>query len=344
VTEAQFLRYQWFLLKAFVDNSPKTKWCSNPQACGYAAYFNGIDVPSIVEVKCKCGYKFCFHCGEEAHQPVTCKQIAGWQTMRTGEEGQNALWLSQNTKRCPNCKVHIEKNDGCMHMICKICYHEFCWLCKGTWAEHGDKTGGYYSCNRYDPLKHDTPDLDLRFGKYVHHFQRFTYHTNARKMAENRGTEIKSREPHKEPGEEPWDRAFLYDVLDLALTCRHVLKYTYVFGFFLEDGKEKELFEFLQEDLEKSTEHLTELLFRELDSIAAPIASPADIIHLRNYTKVTRKFLESLISGLHNGLIQDYGPPSPEDVYKKGKKKQSKDKKKKQRSSLWKKDRSKTNI
>jgi hypothetical protein len=24
VTEAQFLRYQWFLLKAFVDNSPKS--------------------------------------------------------------------------------------------------------------------------------------------------------------------------------------------------------------------------------------------------------------------------------------------------------------------------------
>jgi ariadne-1 len=229
-----------------------------------------------------------------------------------------------------------------MHMICKICYHEFCWLCKGTWAEHGDKTGGYYSCNRYDPLKHDTPDLDLRFGKYVHHFQRFTYHTNARKMAENRGAEIKLREPHKEPGEEPWDRAFLYDVLDLALTCRHVLKYTYVFGFFLEDGKEKELFEFLQEDLEKSTEHLTELLFRELDCIAAPISSPADITHLRNYTKVTRKFLESLTAGLHNGLITDYGPPSPEDAYKKGKKKQTKDKKKKQ--FVWKKDRSKTNI
>ena len=81
--------------------------------------------------------------------------------MRTGEEGQNALWLSQNTKRCPNCKgrcgeggqegekkrrgiiergereereeererrsfdsyiciVHIEKNDGCMHMVCQL--------------------------------------------------------------------------------------------------------------------------------------------------------------------------------------------------------------------------------
>lgn len=62
-----------------------------------------------------------------------------------------------------------------------------------------------------------------------------------------------------------------------------------MFGFFLEDGKEKELFEFLQEDLEKSTEHLTELLFRELDCISVPITSPADILHIKNYTKVTRK-------------------------------------------------------
>ena len=65
-----------------------------------------------------------------------------------------------------------------------------------------------------------------------------------------------------------------------------------MFGFYQEDGKEKELFEFLQEDLEKSTEHLTELLFRELDSMAAPIASPADIVHMRNYTKVTRKVIK----------------------------------------------------
>jgi len=195
---------------------------------------------------------------------------------------------------------------------------------------------------RYDPLKHDTPDLDLRFGKYVHHFQRFTYHANARKMAENRGADLKTREPVRGPDEEPWEMAFLYDVLDLVLICRHVLKYTYVFGFFLEDGKEKELFEFLQEDLEKSTEHLTELLFRELDSLAVPAGSPPDVIHIRNYMKVTRKFLESLIVGLQNGLITDYGPPSPEDMSKKGKKKQ-KDKQKKMRIG-WKKDKAKQPI
>lgn len=68
-----------------------------------------------------------------------------------------------------------------------------------------------------------------------------------------------------------------------------MLKYTYVFGFFLEDGKEKELFEFLQEDLEKSTEHLTELLFRELDNLALAVANLPDVVHLRTYMKVTRK-------------------------------------------------------
>jgi len=310
-----------FFLKFFVDNFPKAVWCSNPMSCSYAAYYDGLDVPTVLNITCDCGWKYCFHCGEESHQPSTCQQLSVWQQMRSGEEGQNALWLSQNTKRCPACKVHIEKNEGCMHMVCKNCHNEFCWLCKGKWAEHGDITGGYYSCNRYDPLKHDTPDLDMRFGKYVHHFQRFTYHTNARKVAEHRRRDISAHEVVVEPGEEPWDRAFLYDVFDLVISCRNVLKYTYVFGYFLGENKEKELFEFLQEDLEKSTEHLTETMFREIDRISMPVADPEDIVLIKNSTKVTRKFLENLLAGIQNGLIADYGPPAENIVISpKGKK------------------------
>lgn len=33
-------------------------------------------------------------------------------------------------KRCPNCRVNIEKNDGCDHMTCTHCGYEFCWFCK----------------------------------------------------------------------------------------------------------------------------------------------------------------------------------------------------------------------
>lgn len=44
-----------------------------------------------------------------------------------------------------------------------------------------------------------------------------------------------------------------------------MLKYTYVFGFYLGDGPEKKLFEYLQEKLERSTDRLAELTEAPVD-------------------------------------------------------------------------------
>lgn len=33
------------------------------------------------------------------------------------------------TKPCPLCFARIEKNGGCSHMICSLCYTHFCWNC-----------------------------------------------------------------------------------------------------------------------------------------------------------------------------------------------------------------------
>jgi len=44
------------------------------------------------------------------------------------------------------------------------------------------------------------------------------------------------------------------------IECRRVLKYTYVKAFFMKSGHEKQLFEFLQADLEIATEALSKLL------------------------------------------------------------------------------------
>jgi len=74
-----------------------------------------------------------------------------------------------------------------------------------------------------------------------------------------------------------------------------VLKYTYVFGYYLPEGSEKALFEDLQSQLEKSTEHVAELTEQPVDKI-----NRGDII---NFTRVTLNFLKNLLEGLADGIL-----------------------------------------
>ena len=41
--------------------------------------------------------------------------------------------------------------QGCNHIICrsKGCGFEFCWVCLSPWSDHGQRTGGYYACNKF---------------------------------------------------------------------------------------------------------------------------------------------------------------------------------------------------
>jgi len=78
---------------------------------------------------------------------VDCETVSRW-IVKNSAESENLNWILANTKQCPKCKRPIEKNQGCMHMTCSQCKFEFCWLCQGSWAEHGERTGGFYACNR----------------------------------------------------------------------------------------------------------------------------------------------------------------------------------------------------
>lgn len=82
---------------------------------------------------------------------VNCATVHKW-LIKNSAESENLNWILAHTKQCPKCKRPIEKNQGCMHMTCSQCRHEFCWLCQGSWAEHGERTGGFYACNRCVPL------------------------------------------------------------------------------------------------------------------------------------------------------------------------------------------------
>jgi len=56
---------------------------------------------------------------------------------RQREEQLSMAKVQATTKQCPGCQRPIEKNEGCDHMTCITCRHEFCWRCMKPWRTHG---------------------------------------------------------------------------------------------------------------------------------------------------------------------------------------------------------------
>lgn len=96
-----------------------------------------------------CKMRFCSDCLlDHDYRVITCQEFK--QTFNKSEADQKSEQeIKKITKVCPrpSCKVSIQRNDGCNHMTCTQCKHEWCWVCLRNWSEHGHHTGGYYRCN-----------------------------------------------------------------------------------------------------------------------------------------------------------------------------------------------------
>uniref|UniRef100_A0A8R7TK37 RBR-type E3 ubiquitin transferase n=1 Tax=Triticum urartu TaxID=4572 RepID=A0A8R7TK37_TRIUA len=145
-------KYGRYLRRSYIEDNRKTKWCPAP-GCEYAVEF--VVGSGSYDVNCNCSYGFCWNCTEEAHRPVDCATVSKW-ILKNSAESENMNWILANSKPCPKCKRPIEKNQGCMHITCTPpCKFEFCWLCLGSWSEHGERTGGFYACNRYEAARQE---------------------------------------------------------------------------------------------------------------------------------------------------------------------------------------------
>lgn len=180
-TQEEKAKYERYALRSYVEDNRKLEWCPAPD-CEHAVECLADITSEPLDVTCTCGCAFCFTCKEEAHRPVrgrelprrrsafttlslrkgitfpplevrcwgvqvTCDTVKKW-VIKNCAESENLNWILANTKPCPKCHRPIEKNQGCMHMTCSQCSYQFCWLCLASWTEHGERTGGFYACNR----------------------------------------------------------------------------------------------------------------------------------------------------------------------------------------------------
>eukprot|EP01114_Cavostelium_apophysatum_P018563 TRINITY_DN576_c0_g1_i1.p1 TRINITY_DN576_c0_g1~~TRINITY_DN576_c0_g1_i1.p1 ORF type:complete len:511 (+),score=127.36 TRINITY_DN576_c0_g1_i1:176-1708(+) len=312
VSKPLFERYTTFLHRSFVDDNAQIKWCPAP-GCTFAIRCERTGRKQAVT--CQCGFSFCFRCADADigdHNPVSCEHLERW-LQKASDESENVKWLLANTKKCPKCRSPIEKNGGCMHMTCRIasCAFEFCWLCRGPWTEHGSATGGYYSCNKYDASEAKKEDDSAASAKteletYMFYFHRYESHKNAGKIADQQRKNCLKRETQilDRFDVRSQDTKFLSEATEQLIACRRVLEYSYVMGYYLDKSKqaEKNLFEYLQEDLEKHTNHLSELYEQNLDSVPDYHAFMKWKEDVTNYTRVTKKFLDNFLEGTAEGL------------------------------------------
>lgn len=184
------------------------RWCTAPRCDRIIRVFGA----GVSTVNCACGYQFCFQCNEESHAPCSCTNLQEWLD-KCRNESETAHWIIANTKVCPKCRVRIEKNQGCNHMTCSSCKHEFCWVCDGSWAEHGNHTGGFYKCNKFDPkataktAKDGSVDEAKReLDRYLHYYQRYHNHDQAKKFAgkHKKQTEKRMRDLQEQSSDSSW--------------------------------------------------------------------------------------------------------------------------------------------
>merc|ERR1712217_612870 len=145
------------------------------------------------------------------------------------------------------------------------------------------------------------------------YFERFMDHDRGMKVTVRQEQDVEGKVQilHDKHNFEIIELQFLYDALRQVRSCRRVLKWTYVFGYYLEESsREKPLFEFLQKNLEEKTDYLHELLEKDLQDVGkseeAAMSTGASTKekfrnHVTNFSNVTQKFLTQILKDLGYG-------------------------------------------
>ncbi|XP_015572195.1 probable E3 ubiquitin-protein ligase ARI8 [Ricinus communis] len=310
-------KYFRYFIRSYIEDNRKTKWCPAP-GCDYAVDF--IVGSGSYDVTCRCSYSFCWNCTEEAHRPVDCGTVSKW-ILKNSAESENMNWILANSKPCPKCKRPIEKNQGCMHITCTPpCKFEFCWLCLGAWSDHGERTGGFYACNRYETAKqegvYDEAEKRREMAKnslerYTHYYERWATNQSSRQkaLADLQQMQTVHLEKLSDIQCQPESQLkFITEAWLQIVECRRVLKWTYAYGYYLPEHEhaKRQFFEYLQGEAESGLERLHQCAEKELQVYLTAEGPSKDFNEFRTklagLTSVTRNYFENLVRALENGL------------------------------------------
>ena len=221
------------------------------------------------------------------------------------------------------------------------CGHQFCWLCLGNWDTHDAANGGFYNCNKYQAAKLEGKftDEELRrrqakesSDRYLHYYERWGAHELSRHKAlkdlaalsssSDSGGQLEAAAAAF--GVQVTQLDFIKHAYRQVAECRRMLRWTYAFGFFVQEPAKRDLFEMLQSDAEKSLERLHGCAEKDRTDMLAPPFPVCDddgklVPHVADFaadkyaqyrhkllslTMVTRDHFENLARAFRDGLAE----------------------------------------
>lgn len=155
-TKDDHTRYTDKLSLNFIKEDPDYRECPSA-TCSYGYIHLARHEGNIFRCAV-CQARYCLDCEEVMHDGVTCR----WRRNRRDKakkagEKATTTYLKANSKACPGCGAHIEKDGGCDHMTCRYCKYEFCWVCSAPYGgDEGIWRGGNRAhgrkCRHYRPV------------------------------------------------------------------------------------------------------------------------------------------------------------------------------------------------
>uniref|UniRef100_A0A0E0M3C0 RBR-type E3 ubiquitin transferase n=1 Tax=Oryza punctata TaxID=4537 RepID=A0A0E0M3C0_ORYPU len=277
------VKYVRFVLWSYIGVNKKIKWCPAPD-CPCAVEFLG---DGNYDVSCKCKFSFCWNCAEEAHRPVSCDTVSKW-ILKNSAESENMNWL-----------------------------------CLGAWSDHGDGTGGFYACNRYQSAKREGvyDEAEARreraknsLERYMHYYERWASNQTSRQKAQADLQKVENEDLTKLSdvvGIPETQLKFIPEAWSQIIECRRVLKWTYAYGYYLHNKAKSDFFVYLQGEAESGLERLHKCAEKDMREFlpTADSTQPSSLqdfsefrVKLSGLTSVTRNYFENLVQALEAGL------------------------------------------
>lgn len=311
-------RYQHLITASFVECNALLRWCPAP-GCSYAVEVQETMASgSSQQIVCRCKHRFCFECGADWHEPVTCQMLRAW-IKTSADDASTCQWIVGHTKPCPKCHVPIEKNGGCNHMTCRnrSCQCQFCWVCLVELRLHPHSTDHHNIGGALEEAKRISQQ---ELARRLHYYDRFKNHQSRLQLEgklfalqRTKLDELLSRKMIS------WIQVqFLNKAVDVRRECRQTLKYTYVFAFHLRTDKatgvcnQAHIFEENQRDLETATEELSGYLEQEVGPDAEELSMVVIKPTVQDKYRYCERRREALLKHIREGYEQNWWPRDTE--------------------------------